>query len=92
LDGEVLITDDSEADIMGFDHVLNFKPPFGPYPKELSETYPFNAEVPQEPDDEAQHQAAKNTELLMKANPKARFTFRLTNASLEARLTGIIRS
>ena len=92
LHDEVLITDDSEADTAGFDHVLNFKPPFGPYPKELSETYPFNAEVPEEPDDEALHQAAKNTELLMKANPKTRFTFRLTNTSLKERLKRIMKS
>jgi 7-cyano-7-deazaguanine tRNA-ribosyltransferase len=92
LQDEVLITDDSEADTAGFDQVLNFKPPFGPYPKELSETYPFNAEVPEEPDDEALHQAAKNTELLMKANPKTRFTFRLTSTSLKERLKRIMKS
>jgi len=75
--GNVLITDDQEADVSGYDHVLHFKPPFGPYPAELSETYPFNAEVPKEPDCAALEQAAKNTKRLIEANPKASFTIKL---------------
>jgi len=77
LEGDVLISDDPEADTAGFDHVLHFKPPFGPYPAELSETYPFNAEVPENPDDSALKQAARNTKRLIEANPKARFSIRL---------------
>ncbi len=77
LEGDVLISDDPEADVAGFDHVLHFKPPFGPYPAELSETYPFNAEVPENPDDAALKQAKENMKLLMEANPKARFSLRL---------------
>lgn len=77
LTGAVLITDDMRADAAGFDQVLHFKPPFGPYPLELSETYPFNAEVPEEPDDEALEQAVKNTKILIQANPEARFSLRL---------------
>ena len=86
LQGNVLITDDPEADKAGFDHVLNFKPPFGPYPTELSETYPFNAEVPEEADDAAIDQAVKITRELIKANPEARFTFRLKIRDFEERL------
>lgn len=89
LEGSVLITDDSDADMTGFDHVLNFKPPFGPYPRELAETYPFNAEVPEEPDDAAIDQAVKITRELMKANPEARFTFRLKIGDLGERLVQI---
>jgi 7-cyano-7-deazaguanine tRNA-ribosyltransferase len=77
LQGEVLITDDSGDDGAGFDHVLRYKPPFGPYPAELSETYPFNAEVPKTPDSAALEQAAMNTKRLMEANPEARFCIRL---------------
>ncbi|MCX6677505.1 MAG: tRNA guanosine(15) transglycosylase TgtA [Methanothrix sp.] len=77
LQGNVLITDDSQADTSGFAHVLHFKPPFGPYPPELSETYPFNAEVPEKADDAAINQAAINTEFMMRANPDARFCIRL---------------
>jgi len=77
LEGDVLICDDPGSGIAGFDHVLHFKPPFGPYPAELSETYPFNAEVPETADDAAMKQAARNMKLLIEANPKASFSFRL---------------
>ena len=77
LKGEVLITDDPNANPSGYDNVLNFKPPFGPYPTQLSETYPFNAEVPAEADDAAIDRAARITRRLIEANPEARFTFRL---------------
>ncbi len=75
--GNVLITDDLKADATGFDHVLHFKPPFGPYPPELSETYPLNAEVPEEPDGSAIEQALKNIVRLKEANPQANFSLRL---------------
>lgn len=77
LKGEVLITDDPNANPSGYDNVLNFKPPFGPYPTQLSETYPFNAEVPAEADDAAIDRAVRITRRLIEANPEARFTFRL---------------
>jgi len=79
LAGEVLITDDTSIDASGFDHVLYYKPPFGPYPAELSETYPFNAEVPEKPDGAALTKAESNTRLLISANPGARFTIRLAH-------------
>ena len=77
LKGDVLITDDPNANQSGYDHVLNFKLPFGPYPTQLSETYPFNAEVPAEADDAAIDRAVRITRRLIEANPEARFTFRL---------------
>ncbi len=86
LQGNVLITDDPEADKAGYDMVLNFKPPFGAYPAELSETYPFNAEVPEDADEAAIDQAVRTTRELIKANPEARFTFRLKIGDLEKRL------
>jgi 7-cyano-7-deazaguanine tRNA-ribosyltransferase len=57
--------------------VLHFKPPFGPYPPELAETYPFNAEVPEDPDKAALARAAKNIKRLQDANPSASFSFKL---------------
>ncbi|MCJ7445019.1 MAG: tRNA guanosine(15) transglycosylase TgtA, partial [Methanotrichaceae archaeon] len=51
--GNVIITDDLKTNLKSFDQVLHFKPPFGPYPIELGETFPFNAEVPEEPDQSA---------------------------------------
>jgi 7-cyano-7-deazaguanine tRNA-ribosyltransferase len=86
LEGNILITDDPDADKAGYDHVLNFKPPFGPYPAELSETYPFNAEVPEDADYAAKDQAVKITRELIKANPMARFSFRLKIRDFEERL------
>jgi 7-cyano-7-deazaguanine tRNA-ribosyltransferase len=86
LEGDVLITDDPQADATGYDHVLYFKPPFGPYPRELAETYPFNAEVPEEADDAALEQAARITKELMRANARAKFAFRMRRKELEERL------
>lgn len=74
LSGDVLITDDIKTKTNGFDTVLHFKPPFGPYPTELAETYPFNAEVPDDVDSKARDRALSNTKKLMDANPEARFT------------------
>jgi len=58
-----------------FDHVLEFIPPFGAYPVELRETYPFNAEVVDEPDHESLTVALQNTLELIELNPDAEFTF-----------------
>lgn len=81
--GTVLITDDLNADATGFDHVLHFKPPFGPYPPELSETYPLNAEVPEKADQAAMKKAMENTKMLIDANPQAKFSLQLRK-TLEA--------
>ncbi|HPH48880.1 MAG TPA: tRNA-guanine transglycosylase, partial [Methanothrix sp.] len=77
LQGNVLITDDSHMDTRGYDRVLYWKPPFGPYPAELAETYPFNAEVPEEADSSALGQADEILQELIHNNPDARFCIRL---------------
>ena len=77
LRGEVLITDDSHMDTNGFDRVFYWKPPFGPFPAELAETYPFNAEVPEEADAAALGQADKILQELIQSNPEAKFSIRL---------------
>jgi 7-cyano-7-deazaguanine tRNA-ribosyltransferase len=86
LQGNVLIADDPNVDATGFDHVLHFKPPFGPYPVELSETYPFNAEVPENADEAALDSAIKNIKHLIKANPDAKFIFKIKISNLEEKL------
>lgn len=58
-----------------YDQVLVFKPPFGAYPVEMEEVYPFNAEVPKTPDYEALGTALENTLKLIELNPGAEFTF-----------------
>ena len=93
LEGRVLITDMKRSELVGvdgeFDHVLSFKPPFGPYPSELAETYPLNAEVPLQTDQVALDEALSNSKRLMEANPFAQFTFKLRSApGVESRLVG----
>ena len=73
----MLITDDSHIDTTGFDRVLYYKPPFGPYPAELAETYPFNAEVPEQADSMALEQAERIMREMSRSNPDARFSIRL---------------
>jgi len=64
-----------------FDHVLWFLPPFGPFPKELAETAPLNAQVPAEADEAGIAQAHANLGRLMEANPGATFDLRLGDLS-----------
>jgi len=77
LDGRVLIRAKRVENEEDFNHVLEFKAPFGAYPVELKETYPFNAEVTDEPDHESLKVALLNTLALMEMNQGAEFTFRL---------------
>jgi 7-cyano-7-deazaguanine tRNA-ribosyltransferase len=58
-----------------YDQILAFKAPFGAFPAEMEEVYPFNAEVPKFPDYEALNTALSNTLKLMELNPQAEFTF-----------------
>ena len=75
LRGKVLIREHRLEKEEDFDWVLEFKAPFGAYPLELKETYPFNAEVIDEPDYEALTVALQNTLELIEANHEAEFTF-----------------
>ncbi|MDZ7689288.1 MAG: tRNA guanosine(15) transglycosylase TgtA [Halobacteriales archaeon] len=50
------------------------RPPFGPFPPELSQTYPLNAETPAEPDTAAVGTALEGVKNLVSANPDAAFT------------------
>lgn len=64
----------------GFDTVLNFKPPFGPYPTELAETFPIGqSEVP-EWDDDLVRRGCAGIRALMEAHPDSRFTVRCGEA------------
>lgn len=73
--GRILIREKRLENEDEFDHVLEFKPPLGAFPLELKETYPFNAEVTDEPDHESVGVALCNTLELIKSNPEADFTF-----------------
>lgn len=50
------------------------RPPFGPFPPELAETYPLNTETPAEPDHAAVGSALEGVERLVELNPDSAFT------------------
>jgi 7-cyano-7-deazaguanine tRNA-ribosyltransferase len=79
LKGRVLIRTKRLDNEDEFDWVLDFKPPFGPYPLELKETYPLNTEVIEKPDYESLSVALQNTLEVIKLNPDAEFTIVLDN-------------
>jgi len=58
-----------------FDSILYFKPPFGAYPSEMDENYPFNAEIQNTPSIGSLETALSNTIELIRLNPDAKFTF-----------------
>ena len=58
-----------------FNHVLYFKPPFGAYPSELDENYPFNAEIQNTASRDSLETALSNTIDLIQLNPDAKFIF-----------------
>lgn len=74
-EGKVLIRTRRLENEDEFDWILDFKPPFGAYPLELKETYPFNAEVTEDVDYESLDIALRNTLELIELNPAADFTF-----------------
>jgi len=77
LDGKILIRSNSVKGEGTYDHVLNFKPPFGAYPVELSEVYPFNAEIPEEMDSSATGMALQNVIGLINKNRNGLFYLNL---------------
>jgi hypothetical protein len=72
-----LITTEEELEVENFDHVYLVKPPFGPYPVELNESYPVGqSEIPVVIDAEAKTVALQNVLKLMALNKgKANFVF-----------------
>ncbi|MFZ2070937.1 MAG: tRNA guanosine(15) transglycosylase TgtA [Halobacteriota archaeon] len=79
ISGTVLITTtrEEEAEEGKFDHLFLVKPPFGPYPVELNESYPVGqSEIPEEIDDEAKTVALQNVlKLLAMHTGEAKFVF-----------------
>jgi len=81
ISGRVLITTKEEREEEGYDHIFLVKPPFGPYPVELNESYPVGqSEIPVEIDDVAKAVALQNVLKLLAMNKgKAKFVFRYDN-------------
>jgi len=57
-----------------FDETWRLKPPFGPFPRDLSTTYPFTAEVPERMDDAGYEAAADGVRRLVEVNPDTEVT------------------
>ncbi|POG55440.1 tRNA guanosine(15) transglycosylase TgtA [Haloferax marisrubri] len=73
-EGHVLLTEGGVPSGDDFDATWRVVPPFGPFPRSLSETYPLTAEVPERLDRDAYEQAARGVSRLVEENPDAAFT------------------
>ncbi|WP_435176140.1 tRNA guanosine(15) transglycosylase TgtA [Halorussus sp. AFM4] len=71
-EGDVLLTEGGPSD--RYDESWRVVAPFGPFPRDLSETYPLTAEVPERMDAEGYRSAAEGVARLAEANPDAAFT------------------
>ena len=73
LDAEtVLLTEGGSSD--RYDESWGVLPPFGPYPRELADTYPLTAEVPERTDPAACEAAADGVARLVELHPDVSFT------------------
>jgi len=70
----LLLTESDAPSDHDYDAVWRVKPPFGPFPRALSETYPLTAEVPERVDGAAQVAAAEGVASLAESNPEAAIT------------------
>ncbi|WP_132057893.1 tRNA guanosine(15) transglycosylase TgtA [Halorussus amylolyticus] len=68
----VLLTEGGPSD--NFDASWRVVPPFGPFPRHLSESYPLTAEVPDRMDAEGYRAAAEGVARLADVNPDVAFT------------------
>jgi len=72
LSGDVLLTEGERDE--GYDESWRVDPPFGPYPRELGDAYPFTAELPERLDRQAYESAADGVARLADLNPDADLT------------------
>ncbi|ESS08605.1 MAG: archaeosine tRNA-ribosyltransferase [uncultured archaeon A07HN63] len=70
----VLLTEGGAPDGDTYDAAWRVVPPFGPFPRELSDSYPFTAAVPDRSDRAGQLAAADGVRALVDANPETAFT------------------
>ena len=77
--GERVLVSFDGREVPGFDTVLNFKPPFGPYPVELAETFPIGqSEVP-EWDEDMVRSGCAGIRALMETHTESRFAVRCSD-------------
>jgi 7-cyano-7-deazaguanine tRNA-ribosyltransferase len=70
----LLLTEGGAPDDDTYDAAWRVVAPFGPFPRELSDSYPFTAAVPDRPDRAGQLAAADGVRTLVEANPDTDFT------------------
>ncbi|TYT63276.1 tRNA guanosine(15) transglycosylase TgtA [Natrialba swarupiae] len=70
----VFLTEGGPARGDEFDDSWRVEPPFGPFPRALSKSYPLTAEVPDRTDRSALRAAADGIRRLVEANPETEFT------------------
>ncbi len=70
----LLVTESKPPSTHDYDAVWRLKPPFGPFPRALSETYPLTAQIPDRTDVAAEIAAAKGVRTLVETNPDAAVT------------------
>ena len=71
---DLLVTESKPPSSHEYDAVWRVKPPFGPFPRALSETYPLTAETPERTDAAAQTAAAKGVRRLAETSPGSAIT------------------
>ena len=71
---QLLCSEHGEPSTHEYDAVWRVVPPFGPFPRTLSETYPLTAETPSRTDRAAQLGAARGVAALAAANPETTIT------------------
>jgi 7-cyano-7-deazaguanine tRNA-ribosyltransferase len=69
----LLLTVDRSAPDGEYDDAWRVQPPFGPFPRALSKTYPLTAEVPERTDRAALEAAADGVARLAATNPETEF-------------------
>jgi 7-cyano-7-deazaguanine tRNA-ribosyltransferase len=84
----VLLTQGSTPSNHEFDAVWRVVPPFGPFPRALSDTYPLTAAVPARTDGAACVAAARGVARLVERNPRSSFT--LTHDDWPARALDVV--
>ena len=75
----LLLTEGGAPDSDEYDDAWRVVAPFGPFPRELSDSYPFTAAVPDRPDRAGQVAAADGVRALVEANPDTAFTLAIND-------------
>ncbi|WP_255170492.1 tRNA guanosine(15) transglycosylase TgtA [Natrononativus amylolyticus] len=70
----VFLTEGDPSSTDAYDDSWRIVPPFGPFPRALSKTYPLTAEVPKRTDRAALEAAAEGVARLVESNPETAFT------------------